>query len=97
VGQSGNSPECGKRREVLHWVEKRHDNNMADVVEKAERVVQQDIFRSFRRHHYVPGHILGCPIGRKGIHRERATLERGEKSGGWGRRMQEKGHHIMHV
>jgi hypothetical protein len=65
--------------EVLQWVEKRHDNDMAEKIEKAERVVQQDIFRrNFRRHHYVPGYTSWVVRSEEKRFTERATLEREE-------------------
>jgi hypothetical protein len=82
--------------EVLHKVEKRHDNDMADKIKKAERVVQQDIFeRNFRRHHHVPGCTSWVVRSEEKKFIERATLEREEKREVG--RMQEKGHHIMHA
>lgn len=83
-------PESVKRRKFLHWVEKTHDNDMADKIETAERVVRQDIFNII-----MSQDTSWVVRSEEKKFIERATLEREENRGGG--RMQEKGHHIMHV
>lgn len=75
------SPESVKRRKFLHWVEKTHDNDMADKTEKAERVVRQDIFKKeFSSTSLCPRIHLGSS-DRKKRNSSRGPHWKGKKTG----------------
>lgn len=89
--------EIPRSVEVLQWVEKRHDNDMADKIEKAERVVQQDILEGIFVDIIMSQDIhLGLSV-RKKRDSPRGPHWKGKKRGGVGENARKKGHHIMHV